>query len=84
MNPVWSYVLAGLGVTGLLIAASRPKVGWWFNIVAQVPWLAYAVVSRQWGFVLTPVAYAVGYARLLRRAYRVVPAEVAVGGSSVG
>lgn len=81
MNAAWSYVLAALGVTGLLIAATRPKVGWWFNIGAQLPWLAYAVASRQWGFLLTPVAYTVGYVRLLRKAYRPTPTVgvVAVG-----
>lgn len=69
MGPFWSYALAVLGVSGLFIAANRPKVGWWFNIVAQVVWLAYAVATRQWGFLLTAVAYAYVYARLLRKAY---------------
>jgi hypothetical protein len=75
MSPVWSFVLAAIGVTGLWIAASRPRVGWWFNIAAQAVWLAYAIATRQWGFLVTAVAYAVVYVRLLRRAYRPVPAE---------
>lgn len=71
MSALWSYVLAALGITGLLIAATRPKVGWWVNIGAQVAWVGYAVATRQWGFLLTAVAYAVAYARLLRKAHAV-------------
>ena len=69
MNPVWSYVLGAIGIAGLWIASTRPKVGWWFNIAAQAVWLTYALVTRQWGFVATAIAYAVVYVRLLRKAY---------------
>lgn len=69
MSPLWSYLLAAIGVTGLWIAANQPRVGWWFNIAAQAVWLAYAVATGQWGFLVTAVAYAVVYVRLLRRAY---------------
>jgi len=64
----WSYVLAAIGVTGLWIAATRPTIGWRFNIGAQVVWLAYAVATRQWGFIVTALAYGAVYLRLLRRA----------------
>jgi len=70
MNPLWSFALATIGVTGLLIAATRPRIGWWFNIAAQAAWVAYAVATRQWGFLLTAVAYAAAYVRLLRSARR--------------
>lgn len=70
MNPAWSYILAAVGITGLWIAATRPHIGWWFNIAAQGIWVAYAVATRQWGFLLTAVAYAIVYVRLLRRAQR--------------
>lgn len=69
MSPLWSYALAAIGVTGLLIAAHRAKIGWWFNVVAQVAWLAYGLATRQWGFVVTAFAYAFAYGRLLRRSY---------------
>jgi hypothetical protein len=72
MSALWSYALAALGITGLLIAANRPKIGWWFNIAAQTAWVAYAVATRQWGFLASALAYAVAYLRLLRRAYRPV------------
>lgn len=70
MNPLWSYALAVIGVTGLLIAATRPKVGWWFNIAAQAAWVTYAIATRQWGFLASALAYAGAYVRLLRKAQR--------------
>lgn len=66
----WSYGLAVVGITGLLIAATRPKVGWWFNIAAQAAWVSYAIATRQWGFLASAMAYAIAYARLLRRAHQ--------------
>jgi len=70
MSAAWSYALAAVGITGLWIAASRPRIGWRFNIAAQAVWVAYAVATRQWGFLLTAVAYALVYIRLLRKAYK--------------
>lgn len=69
MSAAWSYVLAAVGVTGLWIAATKPRIGWWFNISAQVIWIAYAVTTKQWGFLITAIAYAVVYTRLLRKAH---------------
>ena len=77
MNPLWSYILATIGVTGLWIAATRPRIGWWFNIAAQSVWLIYAVTTQQWGFLVTAFAYAVVYARLLRKAY--IPIQTSSG-----
>ncbi len=68
MTPTWSYLLAALGITGLLVARWRPDLGWWFNIAAQIPWTWYAVSSGQWGFLASGVFYTLGYVLLLRQA----------------
>lgn len=67
MAAIWSYLLATIGVTGLYIAAKNPKLGWRINIGAQVLWLVYAVVTQQWGFIVSALAYGFVYIRLLRR-----------------
>lgn len=72
---LWSFVLAGLGLTGLYIAANRPRVGWWFNVGAQLIWFAYGIATTQWGFIITAIAYAFVYLRLLRRAYQPKPED---------
>lgn len=69
---LWSWALAVVGVTGLWLAAKNPKAGWTVALYAQAFWVAYAVATRQWGFLATAVAYAVVYARLLRRGRQVV------------
>ena len=51
-------------------AATKPKVGWWFNIAAQAVWVGYAVATRQWGFLASALAYTAAYVRLLCRAHR--------------
>ncbi len=68
MTPIWSYVLAAFGITGILVARKRPDIGWWFNIAAQVPWTVYAVTTGQWGFLASGVCYTTGYVLLLRQA----------------
>lgn len=70
MTAIWSYVLAAVGITGLLIAARRPKIGWWFNIAAQMLWISYAIATRQWGFLGSSAGYTFAYIRLLRAAHR--------------
>ena len=69
MNPTWSYALTAMGVTGMLLAADRPRVGWWLNLGSQGIWAWYAVTTHQWGFLAAAACYSVAYLRLLRRAF---------------
>lgn len=66
MTQWWSWLLAALGISALFIAAKRPKAGWTFAICVQALWVAYALVTRQYGFLVSAAAYALVYARLLR------------------
>lgn len=67
---MWSYLLTAAGVTGLLVAANRPRLGWCINIAAQALWVAYALATTQYGFLAAAAIYGTAYARLLRRAVR--------------
>ncbi len=67
---MWSIALAVVGLTGLLIAARRPRIGWWFNIAAQAVWITYGITTAQYGFIVMSAGYTVAYVRLLRAAYR--------------
>jgi hypothetical protein len=67
---VWSVVLAALGVVGLWRAGSGKRSGWVIGLAAQLLWLTYALVSAQYGFILSAVAYGVVYGRNLLRARR--------------
>lgn len=63
----WSYVLSGIGVFGLVVAAARPRVGFGISIAAQILWVTYALVTDQAGFLISAGAYTVAYVRLWRR-----------------
>lgn len=58
MNPqIWSWILTAVGVTGLYLAGRRSPWGWGIGIAAQVLWLAYAISTEQWGFLVSVAAY---------------------------
>jgi hypothetical protein len=59
----WSWLLTAVGVTGLWFAGRKNKVGWGIGIAAQVLWFTYAVVTAQWGFIVSCVAYGWVYCR---------------------
>lgn len=59
----WSYLLTAVGVTGLVLSGSKRTVGWAIGLGAQVLWLAYALATSQYGFLLSAFAYGTVYAR---------------------
>jgi len=59
----WSWILAAVGITGIYLAGSKRLAGWAIGVGAQVLWVAYAVSTRQWGFLVTAVAYGWVYTR---------------------
>lgn len=63
MNPLWSYVLGAIGVFGLYLAGKHDRRGWMVGVAAQILWLVYAVVTQQWGFVVTALAYGWVYSK---------------------
>lgn len=63
MTQLWSWLLTAIGVTGLLFAGSCRKLGWAIGLSAQLLWLTYAIVTRQWGFIVSAFAYGFVYAR---------------------
>ncbi len=75
METVGSYILAVVGITGLLVAARRPRVGWWFNIASQAVWITFGAVTAQYGFIVMSAGYTIAYVRLLRRAYQATPTQ---------
>lgn len=67
----WSWTLAGIGVTGFwLTSRGRWRIGWSLNIAVQLLWITYAVVTRQWGFIVSACAYGYVFVRNLRREVR--------------
>jgi hypothetical protein len=63
----WSWALFLLGITGLWVMTTHPKIGPWFNIVGQTAWFTYGAMTRQWGFVASSIGYVVVFSRSCTR-----------------
>jgi len=60
---VWSWVLVTLGATGMWMAGRRMRAGWAVAIANEALWIAYAVDTRQYGFIAGALLYMVVFAR---------------------
>lgn len=53
-----SWVLAVAGVTGMFLAGRGASRGWLVLLCLQPLWIAYAVLTGQYGFIVGALAYA--------------------------
>lgn len=67
MGEWWSWALTLIGVSGFWLAGRKVWWCWYVNIGNQVLWVAYAVLSQQWGFLLGVPIYLAVFGR---NAYR--------------
>ena len=66
MSPLWSYMLAAVGILGLWLAGRKMAIGWAVGLGAQVLWIAYALATGQPGFIVSALGYGAIYAKNLR------------------
>ncbi|MFI0530306.1 hypothetical protein ACH3XX_09680 [Streptomyces scabiei] len=59
----WSWLLTAVGVTGLYFAGRKCALGWGIGLGAQLLWVAYALSTQQYGFLVSAVAYGWVYAK---------------------
>lgn len=77
-NQLWSWALTLTGVTTFVLAGRKTWWAWYVGLVAQGLWLAYSLITMQWGFLLGVVVYSIVYARnayLWTREHRQAQAE---------
>lgn len=63
MTHLWSWLLTAVGVFGLVLASKKLWWAWLIGLGAQFLWLAYALATKQYGFIVSAVAYGTVYAR---------------------
>ena len=56
-NLAWSFALAAIGILGIYLAGRKNLWGWALGVTAQLLWIVFAVVTQQWGFILSALAY---------------------------
>lgn len=54
---IWSLALAAVGVLGIYLSGNKNYWGWGIGLGAQALWVVYAVVTQQWGFIISALAY---------------------------
>lgn len=59
----WSWVLAIIGVAGIYFVGKKTLWGWFVLLFNEVIWTIYAVVTEQYGFIVSAIAYAAVYIR---------------------
>ena len=60
---IWSFALAAVGILGLYLAGKKNAWGWALGFLVQIPWTYYAIITEQYGFIVSAVAYATVYAK---------------------
>lgn len=53
----WSWLLAAIGVTGLYLTTRRNRWGYAIGVSVQALWIAYAVATSQYGFIISALVY---------------------------
>lgn len=57
MSAWWSWALASIGVFGLWLTTCRDWRGYVVGLGVQGLWISYAVLTGQWGFIASAIAY---------------------------
>jgi hypothetical protein len=58
---MWSWILAIIGVAGIFFVGRKDKWGWWVLLFNEVLWIAYALITNQYGFIFSAIAYGIVY-----------------------
>jgi hypothetical protein len=66
----WSWGLTAVSMVGLWGTAGGRRWGWALNLAGQPLWLAYAIATRQLGFLVSAIGFSLVFLRNLRLAHR--------------
>lgn len=63
INHYAHWVLACIGVSGIYFVGRKTLWGWFVLLFNECLWIAYALVTDQYGFIFAAVAYGAVYIR---------------------
>jgi predicted lipase len=58
---LWSWGLAIIGVAGIYFVGKKTLWGWFVLLFNEAIWIIYAVITEQYGFIVSAIAYAAVY-----------------------
>ena len=59
----WSWILAVIGVTGIFFVGRKTIWGWHILLLNETLWITYAVITKQYGFIFSALAYGIVYVK---------------------
>lgn len=59
----WSWILATIGVAGIYFVGKKTIWGWFVLLFNEIIWVTYAIITEQYGFIVSAIAYAAVYIR---------------------
>lgn len=62
-NQWWSYILTIVGVTGFFFVGRKVWWSWYINLGCQALWVAYALITQQYGFIFAAAFYTVVFGK---------------------
>jgi len=60
---MWSWILATVGVIGIFFVGRKTIWGWFVLLFNECLWTIYATQTKQYGFIVASIAYAIVYIR---------------------
>ena len=58
-----SWILPAIGVAGIYFVGKKTLWGWFVLLFNEIIWVAYAVITEQYGFIVSAIAYGAVYIR---------------------
>jgi hypothetical protein len=58
-----SWVLGSVGVAGIFFVGRKTIWGWFVLLFNEVLWIAYALITDQYGFIFSAIAYGIVYVK---------------------
>ncbi|QJD49643.1 PnuC-like nicotinamide riboside transporter [Gordonia phage Secretariat] len=55
----WSWILAIIGMTGVYLTTQKKVIGFGVGLFVQTLWVAYAIATEQYGFILSALGFGV-------------------------
>jgi hypothetical protein len=59
----WSWVLGTIGVAGIYFVGRKTIWGWIVLLSNEVLWITYALLTKQYGFIFSAIAYGIVYVK---------------------
>lgn len=63
IDQLFPYILMAVGIAGFELAGRRVWWAWYVNIANQGLWLAFALITGYWGFVVGTIFYTYQFGR---------------------